>query len=144
MVTVNDLLASKPPALWTVAPDATVYQALEILAEKDVGALPVVEDGELKGMFSERDYARKVVLKGRASRDVPVSDLMTTSLVCVSASDSIDDCMVLMTERRVRHLPVMDGNRLVGIVTIGDVVKKVIAEHEHTIQHLERYIRGSY
>lgn len=144
MVTVKELLATKPAVIWTVEPDATVYRALEILAEKDVGALPVVEGDELRGIFSERDYARKVVLKGRASRDIPVSELMSKGVIVVSPSDSINDCMALMTERRVRHLPVMDGDRLVGIVTIGDVVKSVITQQKHTIEHLERYIRGSY
>lgn len=144
MVTVKELLDAKPVALWTVAPDATVYRALEILAEKDVGALPVVDGNRLLGIFSERDYARKVVLKGRASRDVPVSELMARSVVCVTAADTINDCMTLMTEKRVRHLPVMDDDRLVGIVTIGDVVKSVISEQKHTIANLESYIRGSY
>lgn len=144
MVTVKELLAAKPAALWTVAPDSTVYEALEILAEKDVGALPVVDGDRLCGIFSERDYARKVVLKGRASRDMPVSELMARAVVCVSATDTINDCMALMTERRVRHLPVMEGDRLVGVVTIGDVVKNIIAEQKHAIEHLERYIRGSY
>ena len=143
-MTVKELLEAKPAALWTVTPDATVYRALEILAEKDIGALPVVDGGRLIGIFSERDYARKVVLKGRASRDVPVSELMVKAVLCVSPTDSIQDCMALMTERRVRHLPVVEGDRLAGIVTIGDVVKSVITEQRHTIRDLERYIRGSY
>jgi CBS domain-containing protein len=144
MVTVEDLLRGKPDQLWTVSPDATVYQALEILAAKDVGALPVVGGGALLGIFSERDYARKVVLKGRASRDLRVAELMVKAVVCVGPDDSIQDCMALMTEKRVRHLPVLVGERLVGIVTIGDVVKQVITEQKHTIKQLEDYIRGSY
>jgi len=144
MVKVKELLAGKPDELWTVGPDKTVYEALEILADKGVGALPVVDDGALLGILSERDYARKGILEGRGSRDTPVSALMSTTVYCVSPSDSINDCMALMTERRVRHLPVMQDDQLVGIVTIGDVVKKVIVEQKHTIEHLERYIRGSY
>src|SRR5262247_2054441 len=144
MVTVKELLRGKPDELWTVSPRATIYQALEILSENDVGALPVVEDGELVGIFSERDYARRVVLRGRTSRETLVSELMVTAVVCVATTDTIQDCMALMTQQHVRHLPVMDGNRLIGIVTIGDVVKHVISEQEHTIKQLESYIRGSY
>ena len=144
MVNVRDLLRTKPAELWTVAPNASVFQALELLAAKDIGALPVVEDGRLVGIFSERDYARKVVLKGRASRDMSVSDVMVRTVICVSPKDSNNDCMALITERRIRHLPVMEGERLIGIVTIGDVVKQIITEQDHTIEQLERYIRGSY
>jgi len=144
MVTVRELLSAKPTGLWTVAADATVYQALEILAARDVGALPVVDGERLCGIFSERDYARKVVLKGRASRDMPVSELMVRQVVCVSPTDSMQDCMALMTAKRVRHLPVLEGDRLVGIVTIGDVVKQIITEQKHTIEQMESYIRGSY
>jgi CBS domain-containing protein len=144
MVTVQDLLRGKPDRLWIVSPHATVYEALEILAEKDVGALPVVEGQALRGIFSERDYARRVALRGRSSRETRVSDLMVTAVVCVAPSDSIQDCMVLMTQKRVRHLPVLEGDRLIGIVTIGDVVKQIITEQKHTIEQLESYIRGSY
>jgi CBS domain-containing protein len=144
MVTVRDLLRTKPVELWTVSPNATVFQALELLSAKDVGALPVVEGQRLVGIFSERDYARKVALKGRASRDMMVADLMVRAVVCVASTDSINDCMTLMTEQRIRHLPVMDGERLVGIVTIGDVVKQIITQQHHTIEQLEHYIRGSY
>ena len=144
MVTVKELLRGKPDELWTVSPRATIYQALEILADKDVGALPVVEDGELVGIFSERDYARRVVLRGRTSRETLVSELMVTAVVVVAPTDTIQDCMALMTQQHVRHLPVMDGNRMIGIVTIGDVVKQVITEQEFTIKQLESYIRGSY
>jgi CBS domain-containing protein len=144
MVTVRELLNAKPDKLWTVSPNATVYEALQILAEKDVGALPVVDGGRLCGIFSERDYARKIVLMGRTSRETPVAELMVRAVVCVAPSDSIQDCMALMTERHIRHLPVLRDDVLIGIVTIGDVVKHVIDEQEHTIEHLERYIRGSY
>jgi CBS domain-containing protein len=144
MVTVRDLLSTKPNEVWTVSPGATVFQALEMLAAKDIGAVPVVEGEKLLGIFSERDYARKVALKGQASRDMLVSNIMVRAVVCVAPTDSINDCMTLMTEQRVRHLPVMDSERLVGMVTIGDVVKKIITEQKHTIQQLEHYIRGSY
>lgn len=144
MVTVRELLHGKPDMLWTVSPQATIYQALEILSEKDVGALPVVEGNELIGIFSERDYARRVVLRGRTSRETLVSELMVTAVVCVTTTDTIEDCMALMTHHHVRHLPVMDGSRLIGIVTIGDVVRQVITEQKHTIEQLESYIRGSY
>jgi CBS domain-containing protein len=144
MVNVRDLLRTKPAELWTVAPNASVFQALELLAAKDIGALPVVEGDRLVGIFSERDYARKVVLKGRASREMSVADVMVRTVICVSPKDSINDCMALMTDRRIRHLPVMEGDRLIGIVTIGDVVKQIITEQDHTIEQLERYIRGSY
>jgi CBS domain-containing protein len=144
MVTVRELLRTKPSELWTVSPNATVFQALERLAAQDIGALPVVEGSRLVGIFSERDYARKVVLKGRASRDMLVADVMVRAVVCVSWANTIQDCMALMTEQRVRHLPVLEGERLVGIVTIGDVVKQIITEQNHTIEQLEQYIRGSY
>lgn len=144
MVTVKELMGARGGELWTVAPHATVYQALEVLAAHDIGALPVVEGGRLVGIFSERDYARKVVLRGRTSRETPVSDLMVRAVVCVGPADSIQGCMALMTQKRVRHLPVLDGDELVGIVTIGDVVKRMITEQAMTIEQLESYIRGSY
>lgn len=144
MVTVKELMGARGGELWTVAPHATVYQALEVLAAHDIGALPVVDGGRLVGIFSERDYARKVVLRGRTSRETPVSDLMVKAVVCVAPSDTIQGCMALMTQKRVRHLPVLDGDDLVGIVTIGDVVKRMITEQAMTIEQLETYIRGSY
>ena len=144
MVTVKDLLGAKRDELWTVPPDATVYRALEVMAEHDVGALPVVDGARLVGIFSERDYARKVVLRGRTSRETPVSDLMIGQVVCVTPEDGIQACMALMTRCRVRHLPVLDDDRIVGIVTIGDVVKRMLDEQAQTIEHLETYIRGTY
>ena len=144
MVTVKELLGAKREEIWTVSSDATVYRALEVMAEHDVGALPVVDGDRLVGIFSERDYARKVVLRGRTSRETPVSDLMVKAVVCVSPTDTIQGCMALMTQKRVRHLPVLDGDRPVGIVTIGDVVKRMLTEQAMTIEQLETYIRGSY
>jgi len=144
MVLVKELLRAKPTDVWTVSPDATVYEALEILAAKNVGALPVVEDGRLRGMFSERDYARKVVLAGRASRGVRVAEIMVTRVVVVTPAETIHDCMALMTGQRIRHLPVLEGDRLIGIVSIGDIVNQIISEQKHTIKQLESYIRGTY
>lgn len=143
MSTVRDVLGTKAPGVWDVAPGATVYEALERMAEKDVGALVVVEDGGLVGIFSERDYARRVILAGRSSREMRVRDLMVAPVLTVRPDQSIDECMALMTERRVRHLPVVEDGALVGIVTIGDVVKRILAEREATIEHLENYITGS-
>ena len=141
MLTVRNVLDSKHKDLWTVGPETTVYEALEQMAEKDIGALLVVEGERLVGVFSERDYARKVILRGRASRTTAVRELMRTRVLCVGPDRTIEDCMALMTVRRVRRLPVLeDGERLAGIVTIGDVVKALISEKEFLIEELERYI----
>jgi CBS domain-containing protein len=142
MTTVRKLLESKAEALWTIPPEASVYQALEQMAERDVGALLVVEGERLVGLFSERDYARKVILKGRASRETRVSELMSRDVLYVRPDQTIDNCMALMTAKKVRHLPVLDGGRLMGIVTIGDVVKAVIIKQEVLISELENYITG--
>lgn len=143
MSTVREVLATKGYDVWTVSPQATVYEALEIMAEKNVGALPVVDDeGHVVGIFSERDYSRKIVLVGRLSKETAVSELMTASVLYVSPERMVDACMALMTDKRVRHLPVMEEDKLVGIVSIGDVVKNIIADQEHTIQDLENYIAG--
>ena len=142
MSRIHELLRSKPAGVWQIAPDATVYEALELMAEKDIGALPVVEGGHVVGIFSERDYARGVVLKGKTSKDTSVQELMTSPVLYVMPEQTIDDCMALMTEKRVRHLPVLDGEELVGIVTIGDVVRRIISEQDYTIGQLEKYIRG--
>ncbi|MCC6625382.1 MAG: CBS domain-containing protein [Deltaproteobacteria bacterium] len=144
MGTVKELLHGKRDALWTIHPGATVYRALEVMAQHDIGALPVVEDERLVGIFSERDYARKVILAGRSSRDTPVSDLMVREVLCVTPRATIEECMGLMTQKRVRHLPVLDGDALVGIVTIGDVVKRLLGDQASEIDALHRYIHGSY
>lgn len=144
MHTVRELLQAKGAQVWTIRPDATVYEALELLAEKDVGALVVVEGEQVVGMFSERDYARKVILKGRSSRTTTVSELMTREVLYVSPEDTIENCMAIMTEKRTRHLPVMQNNRLAGLVSIGDVVKLIISDREFTIRELERYITGGH
>ena len=142
MITVRQLLKNKPADLWSVSPEASVYEALELMAEKDIGAVLVLEGGELAGIFTERDYARNVILKGRLSKTTSVAELMTDVVCYVRPEQTIEDCMALMTDKRVRHLPVLEGERLVAIVSIGDVVKKTISEQEFTIQQLENYITG--
>ena len=143
MLTVRELLAKKGSEVWSVSPGATVYDALQLMAARNVGAVLVLDDGELAGILSERDYARQVILKGKASRDTPVRDIMTTAVVSVSPERTIDDCMSLMTERRIRHLPVLQANVLLGVLSIGDVVKAVISEKEFHIEQLESYIASS-
>jgi len=142
--TVRQILQSKGGRIWSVAPHATVFEALMLMAEKDIGAVTVVEGGKLVGIFSERDYARKVVLKGRSSKDTEVAELMTPDVFYVHPDQTIEECMALMTKRHIRHLPVLDGDDLVGIITIGDAVKAVIADQEVMISSLENYIRGGY
>ena len=144
MANVEKLLKIKGNHTWSIAPQATVYEALQKMAEKEAGALLVIDEGKLVGIFTERDYARKLVLKGRFSRDTAVCDLMTQEVLYVEPKNSIEDCMVLMTNKRVRHLPVMENEQLVGIVTIGDVVKQIISDQESTIEQLEKYIAGGY
>ena len=144
MTTVENLLKVKGKVIWSIAPQATVYDALLTMSEKDAGALLVIDEGKLVGIFTERDYARKLILKGRFSKDTAVSELMTQQVLYVDSKNTISDCMNLMTNNRVRHLPVIDHGELAGIVTIGDVVKQIITEQESTIQELEKYITGSY
>jgi CBS domain-containing protein len=143
MKTVRQLLGDKGYAVHTIGPGATVRESLELMAERDVGALVVVEEGEVIGLISERDYARKVILKGKASSDTSVGEIMTRQVVCVSSQQSVDDCMALMTERRIRHLPVLENEQLAGIISIGDVVKAIIQHQQLTIEELEHYITGS-
>lgn len=128
--------------VWTVRPDDSVYSALALMAEKDIGAVLVVENNELLGILSERDYARKVILKGRMSRDTLVRDIMTGPVMCVPPTRTVDECMALMTDKRIRHLPVIDAGKLVGIVSIGDLVKAQIAERDFEISQLTDYITG--
>jgi CBS domain-containing protein len=144
MKTVKQLLQEKGHAIWSIAPDANVYAALKLMADKNVGAVLVIDAGDkLAGIFSERDYARKVTLHGKTSRETPVREVMTEKVVCVRPDQSIEDCMALMTGKRIRHLPVLENNRLVGVISIGDVVKAIISEHEFIIEQLENYIVGT-
>ena len=139
MTTVRQMLEGKSP-LVSVPPAATVYEALDLMAQHDVGALVVLERGQLAGMFSERDYARKVIRHGKTSKELTVSDIMTSRVVCVGLDASVETCMTLMTEHRVRHLPVTDGSTVVGLVSIGDAVKALLDEQQFVITQLERYI----
>jgi len=139
--TVSAVLAHKKAStVWSIGPNAMVRDAIQLMAEKNVGALPVVDNGTLVGIVSERDYTRKVILKGRSSKETPVSDIMTAQLLTVTPSDSVTECMRIMTEKRVRHLPVLEGTNLVGILSIGDAVKWFISTQTATIDDLERYI----
>lgn len=142
MATALQLLQSKGRAVHAISPEASVYDALKLMAEKDVGALVVLDEGRLAGIMSERDYARKVTLVGKSSHEISVRDIMTEKVVTVQPANTVDDCMALMTNMRIRHLPVTDGEKLVGVLSIGDLVKAVIAEQEQTIRQLESYIHS--
>ena len=142
---VSGILAGKKAStVWTIGPNAMVIDAIRFMDEKNVGALPVVDNGTLVGIVSERDYTRKVILKGRSSKETPVSEIMTKQLVTVNPRDSVTECMRIITEKRVRHLPVLEGADLVGILSIGDVVNWLISAQAATINNLERYITGDY
>jgi CBS domain-containing protein len=141
---VGAILAHKGSAVWSIAPNSMVFDAIQLMADRNVGALPVVEKGELVGIISERDYTRKVILKGKSSKDTPVRDIMTQELVTVHPGDSVGECMHVMTEKRVRHLPVMEGAKMVGLLSIGDLVRRIISAQTATIDNLEKYITGDY
>jgi CBS domain-containing protein len=143
MRTVSQLLLLKGSQVWATTPESSVYDALQVMAEKNVGALLVFEAKALVGIFSERDYARKVALRGKTSMDTPVGEIMTTRVYWVRPDQTLDDCMALMTDKRIRHLPVMENERVVGVISIGDVVKVIISEQEFIIEQLENYIQGS-
>ncbi|MDE1942073.1 MAG: CBS domain-containing protein [Betaproteobacteria bacterium] len=136
MTHVQDLLSAKPGGHWSITPDAKVIEALRLMADKNVGALMVMKDGHLVGMLSERDYARKVALMGKTPVETPVSDIMASPVVTVTLDQTLEDCMTIMTEKRMRHLPVVNGERVVGLLSIGDLVKAVIQEQQETIQRL--------
>jgi CBS domain-containing protein len=140
MTLVSQILQLKGNHTWTIGPNATVFDALTLIAEKDIGALLVVEDDEVIGIFSERDYARKIILHGKSSIDTEVQEIMTSEVLCISPNQSVAKCMALMTDKRIRHIPVLDNGRLVGVISIGDVVKAIIAEQQIIINHLEDYI----
>jgi len=142
MKTVEDILRQKGRDVWTIGALATVHEALSRLAAKDIGALVVTEGDQVVGVISERDYARKVIMRGKYSADTLVEDVMAQNPTCVSRTETITECMGTMTEKRVRHLPVLEGSQLVGMVTIGDVVKAIIDAHESRIDELESYIYG--
>jgi CBS domain-containing protein len=140
MHTVKRLLDSKSGGVVTIAPDASVFTALELMAERDIGAVVVVHDGRVVGILSERDYARKVILHNKSSREITVDEIMTDRVLYVGPTHTVEECMTLMTDKRIRHLPVMDGDRLIGVLSIGDLVKATIDDRDFTIRQLETYI----
>jgi CBS domain-containing protein len=142
MKTVRDILEAKGREVWSIEPNATVFEALRLMAEKEIGALTVVDGERLVGIVSERDYARKVILLGRTSPTTAVREIMSSPVVCTRPGESIEACMALVTENRVRHLPVIDEGKIVGLISIGDLVKSIIADQKFTIEQLERYISG--
>lgn len=144
MNTVGEILGGKGGgSVWSVTPQTTVYETLERMAEHDVGAMLIMENGNLVGIFTERDYARKVILKGRSSRNSPVGEFMTTEVFFVTPAETDADCMRLMTNHRVRHIPVLDGSRVIGVVSVGDVLKTLLRDREFQLEQLENYITGS-
>ncbi len=142
MKTIRQLLENKGHDVLSATPDTSVYEALELMAEHNIGALLVLDGDNLVGIFSERDYARKVVLKGKSSRGTVLGEIMSHKVACVGADQTIEECMALMTDKRIRHLPVLENDQLVGVISIGDVVKVVISEPEFLITQLENYITG--
>jgi CBS domain-containing protein len=141
---VRSLLRKKNPNVWTIGPDASVYDAVALMADKQIGALPVVYGGRLAGIISERDYARKIILRGRNSRETKVREIMMDPVLFVNPQKSVEECMRLMTDRKVRHLPVVEGETVVGIISIGDLVNWIMSSQEETIHHLQSYIAGGY
>ncbi len=139
---VRNILESKGSSIFSVEPSTIVYHAIEMMAQKNIGGLLICEGGKLVGIFTERDYARKLILKGKSSKETPIGDLMTKNPFTVSPDSSIEECMQLMSNRRIRHLPVIDNGNLVGVISIGDVVRFIIEEQKSIIAHLESYIAG--
>jgi len=142
MKKVSQILAAKDRDIWSIAPDATVYDAIHLLAEKEIGALLVIDNGKLVGVVSERDYARQIILKGKSSRETQVRDIMTTDVVTTAPDQETAECMALMTDKRIRHLPVLENGKLVGMLSIGDLIRSIIAEQQTTINDLAKYISG--
>ena len=140
---ISSVLFHKTSVLWSIGPEATVFDAIKLMADKNIGSLLVMSGGKLAGMFTERDYTRKVALQGKSSRDARVSEIMSPEVFTVTPGDSVEDCMWLMTEHRVRHLPVVEGAKVVGVVSIGDLVNWVISTQQAHIEQMEQYIAGS-
>lgn len=144
MYTVKDILDDKGHEVWTISPAAKVISALKLMAEKGIGALVVMDGKKVKGILSERDYARKIILQGKSSLDTLVKEIMTNQVLCVSLEATVEECMAVMTKKRIRHLPVVEKGKLLGLVSIGDVVKSVISQQKIAIEHLQNYIVGKY
>jgi CBS domain-containing protein len=142
--TVRLLLKQKDPNVWSVSPDACVYEAIELMAGKYVGALLVISEGKLVGVVSERDYARKVILQGKSSKETRVKEIMTSPAIFVTPEQTVEDCMRIMTDKRIRHLPVVENEKVLGVISIGDLVKRVISAQQQTISHLHNYITNKY
>ena len=142
MKSVKQIVEAKGDDICFIQPDDTVFNAIKLMAEKEIGAILVMKEGKLVGILSERDYARKVILKGKSSEQTPVKDIMTSNVLCASPEQTVEECMALMTDKRMRHLPVMDGERVKGMISIGDLVKEIIAEQKFMIEQLGHYIRG--
>ena len=139
-MTVNQILSTKGKEVYSVTSSTTVYEALKVMGEKNIGAILIIDHGSLKGILSERDYARKIVLKDKTSRDTPVSEIMESTVFTIKDSDTLDNCMALMSNKRIRHLPVVEEQKVIGIISISDVVKAIIEVQKETIQHLDSYI----
>ena len=142
--TIGEILHNKGTGVWSIVPDATVYEAIKMMADKNVGALLVTEKGRLIGIISERDYTRKVFLRGKRSRETTVAEIMSTDVFTTRPQEGVEECLRLMTEKHIRHLPVVDGEKVIGVISIGDLVKHVISCQSATIAHLENYIAGGY
>ncbi len=142
MKRIQTLLKKKGYDVWSIAPDASVYDAIHLMAEKAVGALIVMDGQKLVGVISERDYARKIILEGRSSENTKISEIMSSEVITIGPDNRIEECMEIMTERRIRHLPVLDGNEVLGVISLGDLVKYIIAEQQFVIEQMERYING--
>jgi CBS domain-containing protein len=140
MVSLKTVLQGKGHDVWSIGPEASVYDAMQMMADKEVGALVVMEGDSVVGVFSERDYARKVILQGRSSKDTKVKEIMTSRVAYARPEQSVEECMALMTDKRIRHLPVMDGDKMLGVISLGDLVKAIIEEQQHVIEQLEQYI----
>ena len=142
MQRAKQLLENKDSRLITIDPDSSVYDAIQAMADNYIGALPVIKDDNLVGIITERDYARNVILKGKSSKTTLVKDIMTSNVLCIKEEQTLEECMALVTEKRIRHLPVVKNGKIIGIISIGDLVKAIISEQQYTIEQLEHYIRG--